>query len=787
MDANSVLRQLPEPVAERVRPLSSGETVGSFVLYWMRVGVRGHDNPALDAALRAADALGLPVFVYHAVSERYPYASDRHHRFILEGARDVGVELAERGVGYALHVERPGHRGAHLKTLADQAALVVTEDLPVPPLTTWTARLRDATSTPLWAVDTACILPMRLVDEGYDRAFAFRNTHAEAREERLDAGWVDAPVARPGFVPALPFTPIDWSQTDLSTLIAQCEIDHAVGPVAHTPGGSSAGYARWAAFVESGGLQRYASNRNDPVRDGTSRMSAYLHYGHVSPFRIAADCAGMEGRGPAKYLDELLIWRELAHAWCSHQTSLHRLGVLPRWAQGTLARHASDPRPRAASWETLSRGKTGDALWDACQRSLLQHGELHNNVRMTWGKMLLPYTRSPDEARALLVDLNHRYALDGRDPSSYGGLYWCLGLFDRPFKPEAPVRGTVRDRASSWHAGRIRMEVYRRTVTRPLRSPQPRVAVVGGGLAGLACARTLCDHGLSVTVFEAQAQVGGILGRPGDHPVPADAGTAAFAARTPAFRTLAASWVRDGVAGVWEAKEDPPIRRLVGVPDMGALARHVAGDLAVETRSTVVRLEPRGGAHYLEVESGTEQGPFDRVILAVPALQAARLLGVEAAPEPQPRIALVLGFAHPVAAPREVLQPDDGPVAWLARDSSKPGRGPRETWVVHAQPDWAAAQAGAPDEACVQALTSAFAGLTGDDQPPVIASLQRDRLAAAPLACGDRLAPGITTCGTPGEQRSVEGSWLAGVAAAAALVHALADAAADDRNRLAAR
>ena len=119
----------------------------------------------------AADYLDLPVFVSHALSERYPYASDRHHRFILEGARDVARALAERGMGTAFHLERPGHRGPHLKTLAARAALVVTEDLPAPPLTGWTRALRDAVDTPLWVVDTACILPMKGVQTADDRAW----------------------------------------------------------------------------------------------------------------------------------------------------------------------------------------------------------------------------------------------------------------------------------------------------------------------------------------------------------------------------------------------------------------------------------------------------------------------------------------------------------------------------------------------------------------------------------------------------------------------------------------
>jgi hypothetical protein len=290
-----------------------------------------------------------------------------------------------------------------------------------------------------------------------------------------------------------------------------------------------------------------------------------------------------------------------------------------------------------------------------------------------------------------------------------------------------------------------------------------------------------------VTVFEAEAQVGGRLGRPGDHPIPADAGEAFFSAKQPAFRTLAASWVRDGVAGIWEARQTPPKRRLVGVPDMGALARHVAADLPVRTRSRVVRLAQRGGALFAVLASGEEQGPFDRMVLALPADATASLLGLAEAPQGSAHLSLVLGFAQAVRAPWEVCQPDSGPLSWVCRETSKPGRGPQETWVVHAARDWGAKQAATEDETVIADLCSAFAALTGDRQPPVVTSLRRSTVPSTPLACGDRLPRGVTICGRPGAQSTVEASWRAGVAAAAGIVHGLADAAAQDRNRLAAR
>ena len=444
MTAEELVTGLSESLRERSRILgaNSFKTDGQFVLYWMRTAVRVDENPALDAAIEIANQLGLPVFVYHALSDRYPYASDRHHTFILQAARDVQAAFAEKRIAYAFLLERPTNRGPHLRTLAERAAIVITEEMPVAPLRGWT-RVLGRDSTPIVAVDTACVVPMQLVGKAYERAFAFRRATSKLYEARVTRQplTVDPTVASD--VPEdLPFQPVDLQAANIAELVSQCEIDHAIGPVPHTVGGSTAGYERWNQFKEQR-LSKYARLRNNALVDGVSRMSPYLHYGMVSPMRIAREVAMIDNQGAEKYLDELLIWRELAYAFCYYRSDHDRTSALPAWALATLAEHEVDARSGLLSWEVLARGKTGDALWDAAQQSLLMHGELHNNVRMTWGKAILYWTADASRALAMMIDLNHRYALDGRDPASYGGILWCLGQFDRPFPPARPVLGAV--------------------------------------------------------------------------------------------------------------------------------------------------------------------------------------------------------------------------------------------------------------------------------------------------------------------------------------------------------
>ncbi len=615
----------PEPGTENPQRPADGE----FVLYWMRTAVRGHENPALDVALTLSGLLERPLFVYHALSERYPYASDRHHRFILEGARDVQAELAARGIGYACHVERPGQRGPHLKTLAQRACVVVTEDMPWAPLVAWTQSLATSLRRAVLAVDTACVLPARRIGRAWLRAFAFRAATARERLQRALRPWSEITPPYPAFVPSLPFVPLDLAATDLSALIARCEIDHSVGPVHHTRGGSQAGYARWQRFLHDG-LDRYATQRDDPLKpSGSSRMSAYLHYGQVSPLRIARQAAQAicSDDSRDKFLDELLTWRELAHVFCTYEPRHETLSAVPDWAIKTLRQHESDARPLLPSWERLARGETGEPLWDAAQHSLRIHGELHNSLRMAWGKALLSWTPSAERALDLLIDLNHRYALDGRDPSSYGGILWCLGQFDRPFPPQRPYLGIVRPLSLRVFAKKLAPLAYRAQVLRPAREQALRVAVLGDDMAALICARTLIDHCIPAHLFCVNDA--------------APAGSAAlqkmqeFVISDQRLRRHIDSWMQDAVISQLRSSPSEPTlaERYLPQGPAGSLAAHLGRGLNAPVPLTSLQLEHRASMWWLKalpVDSSqqsavpSEWGPFD-ALLATSAESSAWL------------------------------------------------------------------------------------------------------------------------------------------------------------------
>ena len=841
----NLLPNLPDHLRERTRVHHAATNDNQartadearFVLYWMRTAVRTDENPALDVAITLAHQLGQPLLVYHAVSQDYKYSSDRHHTFMLEGARDVQRQMQNRGITYAFHLATRVDRGFHLLSLAQSASVVVTEEMPVDPPRRFLKALTLQITIPILCVDTACVVPMQLIRKPYTRAFEFRSATSKLYAERLTRSWPEVNVRTIPFeFHRLPFTSIDLQAADLSELVSRCEIDHAVGPVVDTPGGSTAGYARWNRFKQNS-LSKYAKQRNNALLDGVSRMSAYLHYGMVSPLRIAREAAAIDNAGSEKYLDELLIWRELAYAFCFHRPDHDQWSALPDWARATLELHGGDQRSDVYSWEQLARAQTKDAFWNAAQTSLLMHGELHNNVRMTWGKAILNWTRSPQEALKLMIDLNHRYALDGRDPASYGGLLWCLGQFDRPFEPETKIFGTVRPRPTREHARRLQTHSYLAHVSKPRFDPVPRVAVIGAGISGLFAARTLVDHGLTVAVFDKGRIVGGRMSsRRVDGQWCFDHGAQHFTAQDPRFRRYVDSWLRQGVVARWPDPEAVPAQkivvlkngvvtekpgtneRFVGMPSMNGVCQHLAIGLDVRSQTQIAGIEAGPNEIGLFDAAGSRLGTFDRVVVAIPAAQACELLAdVMPLAKPisqiqmQPCWATMVSFAGPLtgdgfgadntvgahntaaAGADHTAGADhaaeatgwvgafvhDSILTWVARNNTKPNRpADAEHIVMHAGHEWTAANWDREPAEIAGEMLSAFWQAAGiPPQTPFHLQAHRWKY-AIPIdppnqRCYFDADSGIAACGDWAGGLRIEGAFLSGMAAAGRILGTL--------------
>ncbi len=440
---------------------------GEFVLYWMQTTHRAHDNFALNFAIERANELGLPLQVYHGLRHDYPWANDRFHTWILESVIDLSAGFAAKGINYAFWLggavgeftqwpagrrgDRPvaptppasGPDWSPLVALAERAALVVTDYFPTFIVPRQIRGLREKTVTPVIAVDSATLVPMAFHQKEHSTARGIRPILMDALPHFFFP--VENPEPKVRATIDLPFEPtVVRNRAEIAALVARCDVDHSVPPSPVFRGGTTAGRARLAAFLETG-LPRYADDRNDPTKpEAVSRLSPWLHFGNLSIHEVLL--AAREA-GPAeqygKFLDEALVWREVAHNFCHFNPKHRTTAAIPAWAATQLSNHEADPRPYLYSLEQMERAETHDELWNAAQRSYLRDGFMHNYMRMLWGKAVLQWTPNAAEALRVLEHLNNKYSLDGRDPNSYGGIMWIFGKFDRPFYPR-PIYGNVR-------------------------------------------------------------------------------------------------------------------------------------------------------------------------------------------------------------------------------------------------------------------------------------------------------------------------------------------------------
>jgi len=437
-----------EQLELRAVPLAKrAPTRGDYVLYWMASTQRFEENWALRFATLEADRLGLPLLIHHGLDPSYPYASDRVHTFVLQGARELGARARELGLAYrfALRRARDDDRRV-VDRIASRAALVVTDLFPTAGVLERTLRFADRVACRVVMVDSVGIAPAAEFPREMSAAFQMRARLLKGLDTFLEEVADRAPrrALRESELASLDVEWLDLERLDIAREIARCEIDHTVRPVTDVAGGLQPARARLEEFVADG-LDAYDERRREPSDEGgSSRLSRWLHFGMIASAEVVR-AARAHAPPPAleSFLNEIVVWRELSLNFCLRRTDYAKLRATPDWAQRSMATHKDDERAVTYSLEELETGTTGSDLWNASQRELVQSGTMHNAVRQLWGKSVILWKRRYGDAFRTLLYLNDKYAIDGRDPSGFAGIQWCFGKFDRPF-PERPVWGTIR-------------------------------------------------------------------------------------------------------------------------------------------------------------------------------------------------------------------------------------------------------------------------------------------------------------------------------------------------------
>ena len=436
------LRELAQDARVTVRRGGAPERGGKCVVYWMQRAQRGRDNHALDMAIAVGNALGLPVVAYFAGISNFPHANLRHYAFLKQGLPDVQEGCAERGVGFVMRrapLEDP------MRFFVDvDAAMVIGDENPVREPERWRVKLAEELRVPFWTVDADVIVPSRL----------------------LEKAQFSAAVARPRLYRALPEFLVPYTNPCAETewkkprgLHADdvrgdmtrgwTELDRSVKPVEAWTGGYHAAAKRLRKFCGEM-LESYDRDRNRPETDGTSKMSPYLHFGHMGPQTIALAVDTAAKKHPKlreardSYFNELIVWRELSVNFVRYQPEYDSPACADNWAKATIAEHDRDEREVLYKLPQLENAQTYDELWNAAQIQMVRYGWMHNYLRMYWAKKILEWTPNVRIAMKVAIYLNDKYEIDGRDPGGYAGIAWSmLGKFDRAWF-DRPIFGKRR-------------------------------------------------------------------------------------------------------------------------------------------------------------------------------------------------------------------------------------------------------------------------------------------------------------------------------------------------------
>ena len=302
---------------------------GRAVVYWMQRAQRIHDNPAFEAAARAANALDKPLVVFFGLVPDFPNANERHYRFMLDGLVETTGAAERIGARFVLGV-RPDHDLARFCAEL-RPALVVGDENPLRVPERWRREYARRIGSAFVTIDADTVVPSALFPK---EEFAARTLRPKIHRvlDRYLAPGKRVPLKHrdPDLSSRAPAPP------DPAGLLSELGIDGTLPALPGETGGRRAGLRRLKRFV-SDGLPRYHERRNRPeIPDGTSRLSAFLHFGQIGPREVTLAVRGADAPEAAKeaFLEELIVRRELCINYVLRNEAYERYEGLHPWARG---------------------------------------------------------------------------------------------------------------------------------------------------------------------------------------------------------------------------------------------------------------------------------------------------------------------------------------------------------------------------------------------------------------------------------------------------------------------
>lgn len=461
---------------------------GKYVVYWMQANRRLHYNYALEYAVAWANKLELPLLVYEALNADYEWNTARTHQFMLQGIEENRKQLEDKGIAHFTFVENKAGEGKGLlRKLCEAAALLISDEYPVFITRQLNERVAKRINCQFITIDANGLIPMEVSKKDPYSAYIFRKTmhkhfseaivhlpkanplddlvHIKPTDEILDTAFLESYAHAKGRLSNIPL------------FLDSLSFDYEAKPI-EMIGTREEALERLDKFIDRR-LKRYHSHRNHPDTPAASGLSPWLHFGKISEHEIVLRILELENWEPSmltpvngknegffglseaaeSFFDEVITWREVGFHFAHHRPDYAEFNSLPDWALQTMDEHRQDERKYIYSYEQLDQAQTHDEIWNAAQRQLKEEGIIHNYLRMLWGKKVIEWTPDYETALKYLIDLNNIYAIDGRDPNSYSGIFWCFGRFDRAWQ-ERPIFGKLRYMASENTFKKISMKGY---------------------------------------------------------------------------------------------------------------------------------------------------------------------------------------------------------------------------------------------------------------------------------------------------------------------------------------
>lgn len=421
---------------DRLQKLNDNELKrGDFVLYWMQASQRTEYNHALEYAIDQSNILKKPLLTAFCLLDNYPHANESHYRFMIEGLSEVKQSLMKRSVGFTVNMAHPTKE---IPLLAEDASLVVVDRDYQREQREWRRKVADSVDCPLIQVESNVVVPVETVSQKEEySAGTIRPKIGRLIDKYLE------PLRKRKVKQRYEEQSVDSIElTDISDVLRNLRIKNRGNQDIRFRGGTNQARKLLKEFIQTD-LDVFDTLRNDPSQDRLSNMSPYLHFGQISPLEIALEVLKTKSPGSETYLEELIVRRELSMNFVFFNRNYDNIECLPNWAKDTLDLHSLDSREYTYSYHELEQATTHDSYWNAAQKEMTKFGKMHGYMRMYWGKKILEWTDSPEEAYRISITLNDKYELDGRDPNGYTGVAWCFGKHDRAWK-EREVFGKVR-------------------------------------------------------------------------------------------------------------------------------------------------------------------------------------------------------------------------------------------------------------------------------------------------------------------------------------------------------